>query len=247
MEVQSTHSNNRQEAWAEPVDRLKVHDLPQEALNLNVEGRRPGGLLKGFGQLWQKTYQIALPGLTVTPGEVVQIWKDRFSSFWPEGARFYRSGPAGQAMQPGDVAVLNLDGPGGALISTGIMVMYADDEAFSFMTPEGHMFAGMITFSAYEENGVTMAQAQAFIRGNDPLVEVLLRLGLGHKSEDVFWQGTLRNLATHLGIEAEPAEPRYVLVDRSVQWAEARNIWQSAGIRTILHTPVRWIRRLRLA
>ena len=28
------------------------------------------------------------------------------------------------------------------------MVIYADDESFSFMTPQGHMFAGMITFSA---------------------------------------------------------------------------------------------------
>ena len=37
---------------------------------------------------------------------------------------------------------------GGPLISTGVMVIFADDESFSFMTPQGHMFAGMITFSA---------------------------------------------------------------------------------------------------
>ena len=57
-------------------------------------------------------------------------------------------------MKPGEVALLNLAVPGGMTLSTGVRVIYADEESFSFMTPEGHMFAGMITFSAYDD-GVT--------------------------------------------------------------------------------------------
>ena len=36
-------------------------------------------------------------------------------------------------------------------LSTGVMVLYADEESFTLMTPEGHMFAGWITFSAIEQ------------------------------------------------------------------------------------------------
>ena len=46
-------------------------------------------------------------------------------------------------------------------LSTGVRVIYADDESFSFMTPQGHMFAGMITFSAFDDDGVTVIQIQA--------------------------------------------------------------------------------------
>ena len=48
-----------------------------------------------------------------------------------------------------------------------------NDESFSFMTPQGHMFAGMNTFSAETEDGVTVVQIQALIRASDPIYEVL--------------------------------------------------------------------------
>ena len=50
---------------------------------------------------------------------------------------------------PGEVAALDLSMPGGLKLSTGVLVLYADDESFTLMTPQGHMFAGWITFSAY--------------------------------------------------------------------------------------------------
>ena len=33
-------------------------------------------------------------------------------------------------------------------LSTGVLVLYADDESFTLMTPQGHVFAGWITFSS---------------------------------------------------------------------------------------------------
>jgi hypothetical protein len=151
--------------WAGPISGLHTPDLPKEAINLNVEGRNVVGPLQGFGQLWQKTYSVRLSGASVSPQEVIKEWKENFPSFWPEGNRFF--GPL-TGINPGDVAVLNLTAPGGMALSTGVMVLYADDESFTFMTPEGHMFSGWITFSARSEDGATVAEAQLLIRPNDP-------------------------------------------------------------------------------
>ena len=240
-ESQKTNNPTRQEGWAKPVDRLSVQGLPQEAINLNVHGRHLTGPLKGFGQLWQKTYAIQLDGVEVAPTEVIRVWKERFPSFWPEGNRFYG---AERPIDAGDVAVLNLAGPARTAISTGVMVIYADDESFSFMTPEGHMFCGMITFSAYEEEGATTAQVQALVRAGDPFYEMGFRLGFGHKTEDEFWHGTLKNLAAHFGANGGAVSQRNTLVDSKMQWSQAKNVWHNAAIRTALHTPVRWIRGL---
>ncbi len=116
----------------------------------------------------------------MTPAEVVATWKENFATFWPEKNRFY--GPLA-GIAPGEVAVLNLSMPGRLKLSTGVLVLYADEESFTFMTPQGHMLAGWITFSAFEEDGDTSAQAQVLMRAQDPLTEAGLALG-GHKQED---------------------------------------------------------------
>jgi len=247
---QVDHKKSLETAWAKPVDKLSVSGLPAGAINLNVEGRHVAGALQGFGQMWQKTYWVRLSGAPVTPSQVVEVWKQNFPKFWPKGNRFY--GPV-SGLEPGQVAVLNLAGPGGItapggqpLISTGVMVIYSDDESFTFMTPEGHMFAGWITFSALEEEGSTVAQTQVLIRASDPLYEMALRLGFGHKSEDDFWQHTLKGVAAHFGVDGQ-VQQRTTLVDPKVQWSQARNIWHNAAVRTVVYTlaaPLRWAQRL---
>ena len=225
--------------WAGPISGLHTPVLPTEAINLNVEGRKLGGPLQGFGQLWQKTYSVRLSGTTVSPQEVIKEWKDNFPSFWPDGSRFF--GPL-TGINPGDVAVLNLTAPGGMTLSTGIMVLYADDESFTFMTPEGHMFSGWITFRARKEDGATVAQAQVLIRANDPLWELTMRL-FGFKKEDQFWFKTLESLAAHFGVQGHP-QLSSTCVDPKLQWSRAKNIWHNAAIRSAMHAPVRMARRV---
>ncbi len=41
------------------------------------------------------------------------------------------------------------------------MVLYADDRSFTYMTPEGHPFAGWITFSAHDQDDHSVAQVSA--------------------------------------------------------------------------------------
>lgn len=229
------------DSWARPIERMEVGELSADAINLNVRGRRPMSPLQGFGQLWQKTYRIRLEGVQSSPAEVIREWRAHFPDFWPGGNNFY--GPL-QGVQPGEVAVLNLSAPGGLKLSTGVRVIYADDESFSFMTPEGHMFAGLITFSAYDDSGVTVIQIQALIRASDPLYETTFRLGFGHKAEDEFWFDTLRNLAAHFSASNAAPTLASVCVDRKVQWSEAGNIWQNAAIRSGLYMPIHLIRRI---
>lgn len=229
--------------WAQPVSKLKVSDVPAGAINLNVDGRQVVGPLQGFGQMWQKTYRVRLSGVTVTPAEVIKTWKGNFSKFWPKGNNFYA--PL-TGIAPGEVAVLNLVMPGGMPLSTGVRVIYADNESFSFMTPEGHMFAAMITFNAYEEEDATVVQVQPLLRANDPIYEIGMRLGLLQKMEDQFWHDTLRALAAHFGVNGQ-VQQRVTLVDPKLQWGQAKNIWHNAGIRSTLYmmaTPVRWVGNL---
>jgi hypothetical protein len=257
MSIPTENPKTREGDWARPVDRLKVTGVQAGGVNLNVDGRRVTGPVQGFGQMWQKTYTIRLKDSSVTPQAVIQGWKENFASFWPGNNRFYNqmTAEAGNstAISAGQVAVLNLAGPGGMnvpgggpMISTGIMVIYADDVSFSFMTPQGHMFSAMITFSSAREGNETVAQIQALVRASDPLYEMMLRLGIGHKMEDDFWKQTLRNLAAHFGAAGNEPQLRTVMVDPRLQWREAKNIWHNAAIRTTFYTlatPFRWLQR----
>jgi hypothetical protein len=169
-------------------------------------------------------------------------WKKNFQKFWPSGNRFYA--PL-IGIAPGEVAVLNLAGPGGFPLSTGVMVIYADNESFTFMNPEGHMYAGWITFSAHDDEGCSVAQAQVLIRANDPMWEIVMRL-FGFKKEDEFWHATLRSLAAHFGVTGQ-VQQKTTLVDPRVQWSQAKNIWHNAAIRSglyVMAAPLRWVRKL---
>ena len=217
--------------WARYVETLK---LPEGVVSPNVEGHRPVGPLQGFGKMWQKTFKVRLEGAGASPGEVVQTWRERFPEISGFGKGF-RVPPGG--LVPGAVALL-----GGGL--TGVMVLYADEESFTYMTPEGHPFSGWITFSAYEdEDGTTVAQAQLLIRANDPLWEAMMVVGL-NRAENIQWQSTLRNLAAHFGAANGKVETRVICVDAKRQWRHYRNIRHNVLIRSALRAPTILMRKI---
>jgi len=227
--------------WATPSAALRVGEMPAGAVNQNVAGRRLVGPVQGFGQLWQKTYRVRLTGAAVTPAEVISEWKANYASYWPAGNRFYAP-PAG--IQPGGVALINAASLGGVQISTGVEVIYADDESFSFMNAEGHPAAGMITFSAAQDADGVRAEVQVLIRANDPFYDLMLPL-YGHRAEDQMWTKTLSALAAHFGASGEVTVERRC-VDRRRNWSQASNIRHNAAIRSGLYmagAPIRWVRR----
>ena len=171
-------------SWAGKVDRLTV--ARGGSRGANVAGLRLTGPVQGFGKMWQKTYRMEV-GTGISPESAIATWKEHFAEFWPAGSRF--EGPL-TGISPGEVALLDVGIGGGVRLSTGVFVLYADEESFTLMTPQGHMFAGWITFSAdrvgkADDPAVpaarpTVVQAQLLMRANDPLYELAMTLG-GHR------------------------------------------------------------------
>jgi hypothetical protein len=217
-------------SWAAKVDRL---DAPERdgVRGTNVAGRRLTGPVQGFGKMWQKTYRMNA-GTTCSPQAAIATWKANFPEFWPRGNRF-----AGllAGLSPGDVALLDPAVGGGVKLSTGVFVLYADEESFTFMTPQGHMFAGWITFSADRPGPDTFVQAHVLMRANDPLYEIALTLG-GHRKEDDFWVQTLTALGERLGVAGPRVDTRTVCIDSRRQWRNVRNVWYNAAVRSMLQT-----------
>ena len=196
-------------------------------------GKRLAGPIQGFGKMWQKTYQVRLPAERVSATDLIATWKQRFPEFWPEGNSFYA--PL-TGIEPGEVALLNMALPGKMKLSTGVMVLYADEESFTLMTPQGHMFAGWITFSATEVDDETVAQAQVLMRASDPIFEI---------GPDA-WAATSRRTASgstrwtpsrpHFGECDAEVDTQVVCVDKRRQWSKWRNVWHCSAIRSTLYT-----------
>ena len=239
LEEAPAHANLPRDAanWASQGTHLKVSAAPNNQVN-NVDGRSAVGPLQGFGKMWQKTYRLKLEGCSASPVEVISAWKQNFPSFWPRGNRFYV--PL-TGIAPGEVVLLTVKA-GGIPLSTGVLVLYADEESFTLMTPQGHMFAGWITFSAFQRDEITIAQAQVLMRANDPIYELGLRMG-GHRAEDKFWAQTLKAVGAHFDVTNQPVDTEVICVDPRLRWSYAGNIIHNAAIRTTLLGPTRWLRR----
>lgn len=235
-------------SWAKPVRMLAAHDVPAGAVDLNVSGRRLQSAIGGFGRLWQKTFTVRLEGADVTPQEVIRIWKQRFGDFWPSKRKMYLPE---RGIAPGEVGIIDDAAtlPVAPAVKTGILVIYADEESFSFMQPEGHPFAGPVTFSAHSEDGVIVAQVHELTRASDPFWEIMLMLPvIGDRMQNMIWRDTLRLLATRFGVAEPDVRSRILVVDDRRQWRNWKNIWNNAGIHSAIWwtaAPVRVFRRKR--
>ena len=225
--------------WAKPGKLDPSHVAG--AINANVRGRKLNAANGGFGRLFQKTFSVRV-GSAVTPQEVINIWKTRFGEFWPKGQKMFL--PA-TGIAPGEIGLINASIPGTPTMATGVLVIYADDESFSFLTPEGHPFSGPLTFSAHtDEYGFTVAQVQELTRASDPFWDLAMMAPvLGERMQNDIWRATLRNLATHFGVVGPTVDAKIVCVDKRRQWKNAKNIWQNAAIRSGLSAPLRLVRR----
>ncbi len=224
--------------WAKPVSRLSVPPMPPEAININMKGRRVVGPVDGFGQLWQKTYRLRIGKTDMTPEGVIHALKSNFPKLQPSFNRFY---PSPNGIQPGEVVLIDSSTPGGP-VSTGVMVLYADDKSFTFITPQGHPESGWVNFSAFDEDGSITVQIIGLARANDPVYEVAFGT-VGSKMQTGIWTYLLTSLAEHLSVPAD-VNVDIRCVDTGLQWSQAGNVWYNAQIRTMLYMPFRWFGRL---
>lgn len=237
------HKAQPSSGWAKRVEHLHVKDKYEREFIMNVEGRSVVGPLQGFGQLWQKTYKAQLAGKDLVPEEVVKLWKARLPEFMPSDSRFY---PSLTGVAPGEVILIDatLPGfPGGMPVSTGVMILYADDVSFSVMTPEGHPESGFNTFSSYEEDGVIVAQIQSLARANDPIYEFGFRFMGGAAQQERIWRHVLTRLAAALEVNPTITMEK-VCVDSRLQWNQVKNVRHNAVIRSSFYLPVRLMRKM---
>ena len=115
---------------------------------INVAGRRPTSPIQGFGRMWQKTYRTPARRLDVDAARGDRGLEGALprASGRRATASSRRSPASRRARSPRSTCPC----PGGLKLSTGVLVLYADEESFTLMTPQGHMFAGWITFSAFD-------------------------------------------------------------------------------------------------
>jgi hypothetical protein len=197
----------------------------EEADALDLHQQHPTGPEDGFGKLWRKLHHIDLTGADLPPEHVIATWKQHFGEFWPGQNRFY--GPI-TALQPGELAVINIGAPPGTL-STGVRLAESTPTSFTLVTTKTHMLCGWLRFSADRPSGATTVSVEMLIRASDPIFEIGMIFG-GHRWENHFWRQMLRNLAAHFGIAAEP-ESRVTCEDPHYRWENAKNIWHNGAIR----------------
>ena len=227
--------------WAKPVEKLRVTKVPGAVSSLNVEGRRPVGPIKGFGQMWEKTYELRFSDAKKTPFEIAATTKQNFVRFQPPQNHFYPS-PAG--IVAGETVLIR-SAVMGIPILTGVLVSYADDVSFTFMTPQGHPESGWVTFRAFKEGHETVCQIQGLARANDPIYEIAFRLH-GSKFQEMTWKQVLGSLARHLDVNS-PVTMKKRLIASNLQWSQVGNIRHNAQLWTLgylLIWPVRRVVRI---
>jgi hypothetical protein len=239
----------RQAGWAKTTPRIEVGHVPPGATNINIAGRKRSGALQGFGKLWQKTYRVKLAGTDNSSVQIMQLWKEKFAEFQPPENHFY---PPMTGIKPNDILFISAKVPAFPgtpsilPVSSGVTVLYVDENQFTVMTPEGFPISGWNTFSVSDdEEGIPMAQVQSLERSSDPIYEMFDRFFGAAAQQEKIWKTVLGNLAAELGIKAEVTFSK-VCVDPKIQWGAAKNIWKNAGARTMVYmlgAPVRWLRR----
>lgn len=225
----SSSRSGRQDdrGWSPFIEKLEITERPEGAMNKNMDGRRVIGPLQGFGPLWQKTYLLPIDKPEMQPQEVIGIMKGHFPEFQPPENDFY---PTSRGIAAGEAVLIDSATPGG-IVSTGVLVLYADDVSFTLITPEGHPEAGWATFSARRNGDSLLMQIQGLARASDPLFELAFRIA-GSKLQESIWRHVLSSLASHLKVAAR-VDVVKTCFDDGLQWEKTGNIWYNAQIRSL--------------
>jgi len=221
------HGRQDDGGWAPNISTLSVTEKPAGAMNKNVDGRRVLGPLQGFGSLWQKTYRLSIRKPGLLPADVIKIMKNHFPAFQPPENKFYATA---KGIAAGEIVLIDSATPGG-MVSTGVLVSYADASSFTLMTPQGHPEAGWVTFSAAQKGDAVEMQIQGLARASDPLYEIAFRI-VGSKLQESIWRHVLSSLAAYLEVKADVQVVK-TCVAAELQWERTGNLWYSAQIRSL--------------
>ena len=238
---ETTTDRGRQDdkSWAPNIERLRIIEKPEGAMNKNVDGRRVLGPLQGFGPMWQKTYLLSINKPELKPHDIISIMKQHFPEFQPPQNKFY---PSSRGIEAGEIVLIDSSTPGG-IMSTGLLVLYADDLSFTLMTPQGHPESGWVTFNARNREGAIEMQIQGLASASDPFYELAFRMA-GSKFQETIWKHVLSSLASYLGVE-DDVQMTKTCISNELRWMKTGNLWYNAQIRSIPYNILRLFGRKR--
>ncbi len=213
--------------WAPMIYRLHVADKPEGSMNKNVDKRLVLGPLLGFGPMWEKTYLLKIEKPGLQPYDVMDMMKQNLPDFQPVQNTFY---PSKKGIMAGEIVLIDSVTPGG-IVSTGVLVLYADELSFSLITPQGHPEAGWVTFLVKGIPGKVEMRIQGLARASDPFFEFAFRIA-GSKFQETIWKHVLSSLASYIGIQAEVTVEKRCLAS-DLQWAQTKNLWHNSQIRSL--------------
>ena len=173
--------------WAKPVDRLSAEGVAGAGVD-SVTGKRVTGPAPGIRPALAEDLARPARGLVDEParshrgleGAVRDVLAEAQAGStrrWPVSSRA-RSRCSISAPMPGS-PVKTVHRRHGHLRGRRIVHLH--------LARKGHMLSGWITFSAYRDGDVTVAQVQALERTSDPFDELGLMFG-GSRMIDRFWR-----------------------------------------------------------
>jgi len=213
--------------WSPKLDRLRVTERPEGAFAKNIDGRRICGQLQGFGPMWEKTYWLTIKEPGIKKENVILAMHEHFLEFQPPENSFYLTS---KGIAPGEMIFIDSKTPAG-IVSTGVMVLYMDDNCLTFVTPQGHPEAGWITFSVYEREDSVYVQIQGLVRASDPFFELAFNIA-GSKFQETIWKYVLSSLAKYLDVEDNVQMKKYSPAT-DLQWSKFGNIWYNSQLRSL--------------
>ena len=219
--------------WAKPVSTLNVAEVPEGA----IEPQRRGQAAREPDPGLRQDVAEDLPGAPAARDACAGRADRRpgSSASRSSGRRATTSTRRSPASRPVR-SRCSTDAARQMKLSTGVMVLYADEESFTLMTPQGHMFAGWITFSATRARRRDGRQAQVLMRASDPIFELGPGDGRPPPGGPVLGATRSANVAAHFGEpEARGRRPRSCASTRKRQWSQWRNVWHSSAIRSTLY------------
>jgi len=155
----------RSEFWIE-TERLRPGHGPSVEMSLrsDVQGPRDGA-----GPLNHRTYRVHIADARCSPEDLIGELRRRPNDFSPTSFATFDPPPGAEGMSVDDELTVRLPGPwNGPIVVTDVEPLLV-----RFETLDGHMEAGWIRFTAWQDRQSLVFEIESLARSGDPAFDVL--------------------------------------------------------------------------
>ena len=159
-------------------------DLPP-AQPAEFVDERSKGLADGAGPMFHRRFSVQIQGSSLGPEELIDAVTTNLNKAAPsEAAVFHKTLGAEGVVEAGDEYLVQMPGPWDG----PVRVVHRDATSFRFATLHGHLEAGQIQFSAFDDGDLLGFEVEAWSRAGDQLADLLYsRLRLAKEIQLNMW------------------------------------------------------------